>query len=64
MASSTVSLSPRSLAAGGRRPSRPALLDGTLLVAVWAALWTFFALGVLQPAASLERSRPAAVRPA
>ncbi|HEY7724224.1 MAG TPA: hypothetical protein VH880_02745 [Anaeromyxobacteraceae bacterium] len=61
MASSTVSLSPRSLAAGR---SRSALLDGAVLVAVWVALWTFFALGVLRPAAGLEIERPAAERPA
>ncbi len=64
MASSNASLSSRFLAVGGRRSSRHALLDGALLVAVWMALWTFFALGVVQPAAGLEKSRPAAVRPA
>ena len=64
MASPNEFRSPRSAAAAGHWPLRSGLLDGALLVAVWMALWTFFALGVLEPAARFEGSRPAAVRPA
>jgi len=47
----------------GRRrwPGRafPGLVDGTVLLAVWIALWTVFVLGVVEPAA---RFRGAAAR--
>jgi hypothetical protein len=55
MATANASLHPASRRSG--------LLDGAVLLTVWAALWTFFALGVLEPAARLEAHRPAAVRP-
>jgi hypothetical protein len=49
----------------GRRrwPGRafPGLVDGTVLLAVWIALWTVFVLGVVEPAA---RFRGAAIRAA
>ncbi|HZY05098.1 MAG TPA: hypothetical protein VFF02_16525 [Anaeromyxobacteraceae bacterium] len=54
----------------GRWPrSFPGLLDGTVLLLAWVALWTVFVLGVLEPAsrfintnaagpaAQVERSR-------
>ena len=39
----------------------PGLVDGTVLLAVWIALWTVFVLGVVEPAA---RFRGAAARAA
>jgi hypothetical protein len=49
-----IRLSPTSWGLSGRqRPGRPVhgLLDGTVLLAVWVALWTVFVLGVVEPAA-------------
>lgn len=55
--------------ASRRRPGAvfPAVLDGTVLLVVWVALWTVFVLGVVDPAvrftgaaspaAQVERSR-------
>jgi hypothetical protein len=56
------------LAGGGRRLVRD-LLAGVLLLAVWIALWSFFTLGVVQPAARLhgtgaEPPAPASARDA
>ncbi len=34
-----------------RWPRFPGLLDGTLLLVAWVALWTVFVLGVVEPAA-------------
>lgn len=36
----------------------PGLVDGTVLLAAWVALWTVFLLGVVEPAARLTASVP------
>ncbi|HEY6107145.1 MAG TPA: hypothetical protein VIV59_14265 [Anaeromyxobacteraceae bacterium] len=43
------------------RGAFPGLVDGTVLLAVWMALWAVFVLGVVEPAAQF---RGAAVRAA
>lgn len=46
---------PFSLADGARRGGLlRALLDGAVLLAVWASLWTFLALGVGGPLGRLD----------
>lgn len=49
---------------GRRRPGRavPGILDGTVLLAVWVALWTVFVLGIVEPAARLGGATPRAER--
>ena len=49
----------------GVRPRRrwpgsafPGLVDGTVLLLVWVALWTVFVLGVVAPAARLGAAGP------
>ena len=52
-----IRVSPTSWGLSGRRPQGHAargLLDGTVLLALWAALWTVFVLGVVEPAARLQ----------
>ena len=62
-------LSPTSWGLGARKRwpgSVPGLVDGTVLLLAWVALWTVFVLGVVEPAArftagvraaQVERSR-------
>ncbi len=53
-------LSPTSWGLPGRRrwPGRafPGLVQGTVLLAVWIALWTVFVAGVVEPAARFRRA--------
>lgn len=51
------------LSARARRPggALAGLVDGTVLLLAWMALWTVFVLGVVHPAARFgEAARPAA----
>lgn len=50
------------LSYGGRRRGRafPGLLDGTVLILAWMALWTVFVLGVAGPAARFSGASAAA----
>ncbi len=54
---SRLSKSSRGWGIAGRRRRHgsvlPALLDGTVLLVVWAALWAVFVLGVVAPAVRL-----------